>query len=192
LILASTSRKQLQQPLLNSQNLSSALRLGKLGIQKQLSRAHHQLSLSQPTTTTTTNSSYTGVNVTRKGIGSERLSKSTLQTCIELASPVQEEQGRLSGQKGFMQLPSKTTAGSAKKKKKKKRESNAAAAATAVVEVALEEPKMNIGYWSHDWKIQAPASCSRYQHVPAAATCRFSEEEQKPKKILRSRNNKNF
>ncbi len=47
---------------------------------------------------------------------------------------------------------------------------------------------MNIGYCSHGWKIQAPASYSRYQHVPAAATCRFSEEEQKQKKILRSRN----
>jgi hypothetical protein len=56
------------------------------------------------------------------------------------------------------------------------------------VEVVFEEAKMNIGYCSHGWKIQAPASYSRYQHVPAAATCRFSEEEQKQKKILRSRN----
>jgi hypothetical protein len=51
------------------------------------------------------------------------------------------------------------------------------------VEVVFEEVKMNIGYCSHGWKIQAPASCSSYQHVPPAATCRFSEEEQKQKKL---------
>jgi hypothetical protein len=47
------------------------------------------------------------------------------------------------------------------------------------VEVVFEEAKMNIGYCSHGWKIQAPASCSRYQQqVPAVL-------------VKRSRNQKN-